>query len=135
MIEVVGAILIREGQLLLGLRAPHKSYPGCWDVFGGHLEAGESPWEALCRELSEELDLTLVAGAPLEVIRFDHPSEGPSLLHIFRVEAWNGEARIADDEHTELRWFTAEEAQALCNLADPEYRSLFARLALPAGGR
>ena len=133
MIEVVGAILVKGGRLLLGLRAPHKSFPGCWDFFGGHLEAGESPWGALCRELLEELALTVAMGTPLDVIHFDHPSEGPSLLHIFRVEAWDGEPTIADDEHTELRWFTPEEAQALSNLPAPEYRPLFAGLGLPAG--
>jgi mutator protein MutT len=126
--EVVGAILMEEGRVLLGRRAAHKSFPGCWDIFGGHLEVGETPWMALCRELLEELGLTLFAGTPIEVIHLDHPTEGPFLLHIFRVEGWHGEPRIADDEHTELRWFTFEEARALPNLPVPEYAALFATL-------
>jgi 8-oxo-dGTP pyrophosphatase MutT (NUDIX family) len=133
MIEVVGGILVRDGHLLLGLRAPHKSYPGCWDVFGGHLEVGESPWDALRRELAEELGVTVTAGAPLEGFGFDNSSEGPSFLHLFRVDAWRGEPRLADDEHLELRWFAPEAAQALFNLPSPEYRPLFASLGLAAG--
>jgi len=131
MIEVVGGILIKDGRLLLGLRAPHKSYPGCWDFLGGHLEAGESPWEALCRELTEELGTAVTAGTPLETFHFESPEEGPSVLHVFCVEAWDGEPRIADDEHLELRWFTSEAAQALSNLSSPAYRPLFAGLRLP----
>jgi 8-oxo-dGTP diphosphatase len=126
-IEVTGAILVRAGRLLLGFRAPHRSYPGCWDIFGGHIEAGETPLVALRRELLEELGLSHLEAAPIEVIRFEHPGEGATRLHVFRVDAWVGDPKIADDEHTELRWFTAEEALVLPNLPTPEYRRLFAR--------
>jgi mutator protein MutT len=132
MIEVVGGILFHEGQLLLGLRAPRKSYPGCWDFFGGHLEVGETPWDALRRELAEELGISVKTGSPLQGFDFDSPSEGRSRLHIFRVEAWEGEPRITDDEHLELRWFTPAAAQALVNLPEPEYRTLFAGFGLPS---
>ena len=57
------------------------------------------------------------------------------MLHIFRVDRWDGDPTITNDEHTELRWFTLEEAQALSGLAAPEYRPLFARLAQTREGR
>jgi ADP-ribose pyrophosphatase YjhB (NUDIX family) len=47
----VGALVVSDGLVLLGLRAPNKSYPNCWDIFGGCVEAGESLDDALRREL------------------------------------------------------------------------------------
>ena len=55
--RVVGAFLIRRGSVLLGLRAPHKTFPNCWDMFGGHVEADETEFETLVRELREELGI------------------------------------------------------------------------------
>jgi 8-oxo-dGTP diphosphatase len=51
------AILEREGRFLMQLRddIPSILYPGVWGLFGGHLEAGESPEEGLKRELEEEI--------------------------------------------------------------------------------
>lgn len=55
--RVVLAILYREGQFLLQLRddIPNIPYPGQWALFGGHLEAGETPIVGLQRELQEEI--------------------------------------------------------------------------------
>jgi 8-oxo-dGTP diphosphatase len=38
----VGASLLKEGALLLGLRASHRPYPDCWDIIGGHVEPSEA---------------------------------------------------------------------------------------------
>ena len=56
-VEVAIAILYRDGKLLLQLRddIPGIAYPGCWALFGGHIEAGEAPEIALRRELQEEI--------------------------------------------------------------------------------
>jgi 8-oxo-dGTP diphosphatase len=64
MIEKKVASIILEnnkGELLLYLRdnKPHIPFPGHWDLFGGHIEEGETPEKALMRELKEELDLDL----------------------------------------------------------------------------
>ncbi|MBD2744135.1 NUDIX hydrolase [Coleofasciculus sp. FACHB-1120] len=57
MVEVAIAILYRHGKFLLQLRdnIPGILYPGHWAFFGGHLEPGETPEEALKRELLEEI--------------------------------------------------------------------------------
>ena len=63
--HVVGAILWTEdGRVLLQQRddRPDLRYPGCWTLFGGQVEPGESPDEAIARELIEELELD---GQPL----------------------------------------------------------------------
>jgi 8-oxo-dGTP diphosphatase len=71
-IEVALAMLQREGRWLIQLRDENPTIvaPGCWGLFGGHLEAGETPEQALRRELLEEIswkppDLELVMVHPL----------------------------------------------------------------------
>ncbi|MGE5219647.1 MAG: NUDIX hydrolase [Chloroflexota bacterium] len=51
----------RSGKLLIYLRdnKPEIPFPNHWDFFGGHVEAGETPEQALARELKEELGLDL----------------------------------------------------------------------------
>ena len=55
-VEVALAMLQREGRWLMQLRdeIPTIVAPGCWGLFGGHLEPGETPEQALRRELMEE---------------------------------------------------------------------------------
>ncbi len=62
-------ILVQGGRVLLGKRAASRAlYPGVWDVFGGHQEAGETIAEALVRELAEELDVTPLDYVELAVL-------------------------------------------------------------------
>nr|WP_259736953.1 NUDIX hydrolase [Synechococcus sp. CS-1329] len=57
MLEVALAMLERDGRWLVQLRddIPGIVAPGCWGLFGGHLEPGESPEQAVRRELQEEI--------------------------------------------------------------------------------
>jgi len=71
-VEVALAMLQRDGRWLIQLRdeIPTIVAPGCWGLFGGHLEAGETPEQALRRELLEEIswqppDLELVMVHPI----------------------------------------------------------------------
>lgn len=62
MIQIAQALLFdRDGKLLIYLRddKPTLPFPNHWDLFGGHVEAGETPEQALCRELQEEIGVTL----------------------------------------------------------------------------
>jgi 8-oxo-dGTP diphosphatase len=58
LIAVVLAVLFQEGRFLMQLRddVPNIAYPGHWGLFGGHLEAGETPEVGLKRELIEEIN-------------------------------------------------------------------------------
>lgn len=60
-IEVAIAILTQGDRVLMQLRddVPNIIYPGFWGFFGGHLEAGETPLEAVQREVSEEISYTI----------------------------------------------------------------------------
>jgi len=63
MMKEIAAIILEndEGKFLLYLRdnKPDIPFPGHWDLIGGHIEEGETPEEALVREVKEELDLDL----------------------------------------------------------------------------
>jgi 8-oxo-dGTP diphosphatase len=62
--EIAQALLFdRDGRLLIYLRddKPEIPFPAHWDFFGGHLEPGETPEQALVREVKEELGLELAA--------------------------------------------------------------------------
>ncbi|MGE0283858.1 MAG: NUDIX hydrolase [Rhizobiaceae bacterium] len=129
LIRAAAGIPVRDGKLLLGLRAPHrKSFANCWDVIGGHVEAGESSEEAFLRELREEIGITPTGYKNLGAWIVDGPGSGNFELTVFRVEAWSGEPHAANDEHAKVEWFDIEAACALPNLASDRYPELFRKL-------
>lgn len=127
--RLVGAILVERGRMLLGLRASHRrSCPGCWDVIGGHVEAGESSIAALARELAEEIAVTSIRPVALRSLVIDDAVDGNVRLDLFLVHDWAGMPSIANDEHVDLRWFYPRDAARLPNLALPEYHAVFSDL-------
>lgn len=126
------AVLLREGKILLGKRAPHrKAYPRRWDVIGGRVEEGETLDEALRRELCEELGIVPVSYEPLGSVIDNGPQQrGEATYHMHLVRGWTGgEPAMMDDEHTELTWFSIKDACALPDLALAEYVDVFRRAA------
>jgi 8-oxo-dGTP pyrophosphatase MutT (NUDIX family) len=126
--SIVGGFLVRQGRVLLGLRAPHRRWPDIWDCIGGHIEAGETCEAALERELSEEIGVRSPTLSPLGDLLV-----APNLVcRFFRVDAWaDGEPWLTNDEHVELRWFYPDDACALPNLALDAYRPLLQALNSP----
>lgn len=93
MIRVAAGILVRERHVLICRRRKGDPFPLKWEFPGGKLREGESPSEALARELEEELGIRVAPGnlRSLETIRHLYPS-GPEVeLHFFRVRAFEGE--------------------------------------------
>jgi 8-oxo-dGTP diphosphatase len=93
MIRVAAGILSRDGRILICRRTGQDAFAGKWEFPGGKLRKGESPEEALVRELEEELDI-LVAGESLqwiETVRHTY-ANGPRVeLHFFGVLRFEGE--------------------------------------------
>lgn len=101
-VHVAAAVITRpDDSFLLGQRAADTFYPGYWEFPGGKVEAGETPREALIRELHEELDMNVLEAWPW--LTREHLYEHAHVsLHFFQVPAWRGE--IHDRVHAALRW-------------------------------
>ena len=102
MVNVVAAILERDGRILICRRRPDQSHPLKWEFPGGKVEPGETPAEALVRELSEELGIATSAGPEIASYEFAYPGKQPILLHFFRVDSYRGEPQNLIFE--EMRW-------------------------------
>jgi 8-oxo-dGTP diphosphatase len=129
--EVVAALIVRSGRILLGRRSAERVfYPDVWDLFGGHVEPGEQREQALVRELEEELGITPARWTFLETLTLDLPSANslpPDLLivHLYLVADWTGTPiNMQLEEHSTIGWFSAAEA-VLLELADARYPILF----------
>ena len=102
MIDVVAGLILDERGWLLACQRPEgKHLGGKWEFPGGKIEAGESPEEALIRELHEELSISVDLGQALTPVIHDY-GRGPIRLIPFCCTIASGKP-IAH-EHSELRW-------------------------------
>jgi len=127
--EVVAALIVRSGQILLGQRSAGRTfYPNVWDMFGGHIEPGEQLEQTLVRELHEELGITPTEWKYLETVSVSRLySSDPMIVHLYLVTAWQGTPyNRQPEEHSVIGWFSPGHATQL-DLADPIYPALFAR--------
>jgi 8-oxo-dGTP diphosphatase len=101
-IEVAAAVLQRpDGTFLLAQRPVGKAYEGYWEFPGGKVELGESHYQALCRELEEELGITVTTAYPWLLREFTYP-HATVRLHFFRVVTWQGEPHGRETQ--QLSW-------------------------------
>jgi len=113
---VADGLLLRDGRLLLERRPEDaRAAPGAWDSPGGHVEPGESPMDALRRELLEELGLRDVRADVLAVLDEVEAATGEVFRHhVFVVGAWAGEPRAREGQS--LAWWPLADARALRDL-------------------
>ncbi len=102
MVQVVAAIIERGGRILICRRQPHQSHPLKWEFPGGKVEPGESPEQAVARELEEELSIRDAAGSEITRYQYSYPGKNPIELIFYRIESFLGipENRI----FAEMRW-------------------------------
>jgi 8-oxo-dGTP diphosphatase len=90
-VHVAAAVLLApDGRVLLAQRPEGKVYAGYWEFPGGKVEPGETPRDALARELEEELGVHPERVYPWLTQSFVYPHANV-LLHFFRVLSWQGE--------------------------------------------
>jgi 8-oxo-dGTP diphosphatase len=105
MVHVVAAVIERDGKILIGRRKLEQSHALKWEFPGGKVEPGETPEQALRRELEEELGITGATGAELTRYQYTYHGKNPVLLIFFRVTGFQGEPRnlIFHEMHWEPR--------------------------------
>jgi len=99
-ITVVTALLEDDkGCFLLAQRPDHKSMAFLWEFPGGKLEMGESPQEALVRELSEELDIQVsqLACEPFTSLTFPYP-DFQLIMLVYLCTEWTGVPRSKEGQ-------------------------------------
>lgn len=92
-VTVVAVALVREsGDILLAQRPEGKAMAGLWEFPGGKLEIGETPEQALVRELKEELGITVTTEAlkPFTFVSHSYPNFH-LLMPLYMCRAWQGE--------------------------------------------
>lgn len=89
-VEVAVGVVIRGHQTFVCLRSNDKHQGGKWEFPGGKVEAGESPEQALHRELQEEIAIELTHTDPLITIAHDYGDKQVKLI-VFIVDGFKGE--------------------------------------------
>jgi 8-oxo-dGTP diphosphatase len=102
MLQVVAAVIEREGRILICRRRANQRHALQWEFPGGKVEPGETPAQALARELEEELGVRGACGQQIAGYEFAYPGGKPIELFFFRVTAFEGEPRNLIFK--EVRW-------------------------------
>jgi 8-oxo-dGTP diphosphatase len=98
-----------EGKVLITERRCDGPFDGLWEFPGGKIADGETPVEALRRELAEELGIEVADGRPFMDLQHDYPDRSVALT-FFLVTDWHGEPRGLEQQG--LRWVRVAELDA-----------------------
>lgn len=109
-INVVGAVLTQGTKILAAQRGEGMSLSGMWEFPGGKIEEGETPQEALRRELEEELLCSAEIGEKVESTEYEYDF-GIVILTTFFGTIVDKEPALT--EHSEVRWVEAADLGGL----------------------
>ena len=121
-VKVVAAVIERDGRIFVTQRG-YGEFKDQWEFPGGKIEPGESPEDALRRELREELRLEIEVGELIDTVEYDYPGFHLTML-VYRCTMRGGQPVLL--EHEAARWLPREELPALPWL--PADRGLLSRI-------
>ncbi len=101
-IEVVAAI-IGHGDKVFATQRGYGEFEGGWEFPGGKMEPGETPPQALIREIKEELDTEIEVGELIETVEYDYPKFHLT-MHCFMCTVKSGHLILK--EHEAAKWLT-----------------------------
>ncbi|MST51051.1 (deoxy)nucleoside triphosphate pyrophosphohydrolase [Hornefia butyriciproducens] len=108
-IEVVAAIIRRNDRILATQRG-YGEFKDGWEFPGGKTERGETPQQALVREIKEELKSEIRVGEKLCTVEYDYPKFHLT-MHCFWCDLLDGEPVLL--EHEAARWLTTDELNSV----------------------
>ncbi len=119
----VAAAVIVDGDRIFATQRGYGDYKDGWEFPGGKIEAGESPQEALIREIKEELDTEIEVGEKLTTVEYDYPDFHLS-MDCFICQIKSGKLLLK--EHEAARWVKVDALDGLDWL--PADRMLISKL-------
>ena len=108
-IKVVAAV-IRDGNRIFATQRGYGNFKGGWEFPGGKIEEGETPQEALVREIKEELEIEIEVGELIDTIECDYSTFHLS-MDCFWAEIVSGDMVLK--EHEAAKWLTKEKLDSV----------------------
>ena len=109
-VRVVAAVIKATNEngepIIFATQRGYGDFKGGWEFPGGKIEEGETPQEALKREMMEELDTEISVGELIDTIEYDYPTFHLS-MDCFWCEIVKGDLILR--EHEDARWLTKEQ--------------------------
>lgn len=103
-VEVVAAI-IQKDEYVFATQRGYGEFKDGWEFPGGKIEQGETPKEALVREIKEELNTEINVGKLLDIVEYDYPGFHLT-MHCFMCTIKSGNLELK--EHEAAKWLTKE---------------------------
>ncbi len=103
---LVAAAVIRDGNRIFATQRGYGPWKDGWEFPGGKIEPGETPQQALVREIREELDAEIAVGEKLIQVEYDYPEFHLS-MGCYLCSLLSG--RLTLREHEAARWLSPEE--------------------------
>ena len=112
-IKVVAAVIcdsLQDKRRIFATARGYGEFKGQWEFPGGKIETGETPQQALVREIQEELDTTIRVGEFIDTVEYDYPDFHLS-MDCFWCEVIEGELFLLEAQ--EGRWLTKDELDSV----------------------
>ena len=109
-IEVVAAIIYNSEGRIFATQRGYGDYKDWWEFPGGKMEVGETPEEALKREIWEELETRIVVERLVETVEWDYP-QFHLTMHCYLCHVESGHLELK--EHEAAKWLNKEELESV----------------------